>query len=130
MVVDSSALVAIAAGESEAAAFLSCIEEAAELRISAFNLFETRTVLLKAFQPGVLGYFDQFVLRSGLIVHPFDEEQAGLAFTAYSRYGKGLGHPAQLNLGDCAAYALAKSRDLPLLFKGNDFAHTDVRSAI
>ena len=60
----------------------------------------------------------------------FDPEQASLAFSAYRQFGKGSGHKAQLNLCDCAAYALARSLDLPLLFKGNDFVHTDVRSAL
>ena len=63
-------------------------------------------------------------------VRGFDLEQASLAFAAYRRFGKGSGHKARLNLGDCAAYALARSLDLPLLFKGDDFTHTDVRSAL
>ena len=67
---------------------------------------------------------------SNVVVEPFDDDQAGIAFAAYRSYGKGSGHKAQLNLGDCAAYALATSLDLPLLFKGNDFTHTDVRSAL
>jgi ribonuclease VapC len=63
-------------------------------------------------------------------VHPFDAQQSERAFAAYRRFGNGSGHPARLNLGDCAAYALATSLDLPLLFKGDDFSHTDVRSAL
>ena len=63
-------------------------------------------------------------------IRAFDVEQAGLAFAAYRRYGKGSGHRARLNLGDCAAYALARSLDLPLLFRGDDFGHTDIRSAL
>jgi ribonuclease VapC len=58
------------------------------------------------------------------------QSQAAIAFDAYQRFGKGSGHPAQLNLGDCAAYALARSLNLPLLFKGNDFVHTDVVSVL
>lgn len=61
---------------------------------------------------------------------PIDERQAVLARKAWSRYGKMTNHPAKLNFGDCFAYALAKALDEPLLFKGNDFIHTDVRSAI
>jgi ribonuclease VapC len=60
----------------------------------------------------------------------FDANRATMAFDAYLRFGRGSGHPAQLNLGDCAAYALAQSLNLPLLFKGNDFIHTDVNSAL
>jgi ribonuclease VapC len=68
--------------------------------------------------------------RSGIAVVPFDEPMAEAAFDAFKRYGKGQGHRAQLNIIDCAAYALAKTRDLPLLFKGNDFASTDIRPAL
>ena len=69
--------------------------------------------------------------RAEIIAVPFDEQQSDVAFDAFKRYGKGRGHPAQLNIIiDCAAYALARSRDLPLLFKGNDFAQTDVAPAL
>jgi ribonuclease VapC len=63
----------------------------------------------------------------GAIVMPFDEHQARLADVTFMRYGKGQGHPAQLNFGDCAVYALASSLDEPLLFVGNDFTQTDIR---
>jgi len=64
---------------------------------------------------------------TGLGSMPFDERQARLADAAFLRYGKGQGHPAQLNFGDCAVYALATSLDESLLFVGNDFAHTDIK---
>ena len=70
------------------------------------------------------------IKRARIVVVPFDEPMAEAAFEAFKRYGKGRGHRAQLNIIDCAAYALATTRDLPLLFKGNDFAATDVRPAI
>jgi ribonuclease VapC len=63
-------------------------------------------------------------------VRAFDGEQARFGFAAYHRYGKGLGHPARLNLGGCAAYALATSLDLPLLFKGDGLGHTDARTVL
>jgi ribonuclease VapC len=72
----------------------------------------------------------ELIERAGIVVMPFDEPTAEAAFDAFKRYGKGQGHKAQLNIIDCAAYALAKTRDLPLLFKGNDFTATDIRSAL
>lgn len=60
----------------------------------------------------------------------FDVDQLAAARVAYSRYGRGSGHPARLNMGDCFSYALAKSRNLPLLFKGDDFIHTDIEPAL
>ena len=68
--------------------------------------------------------------RAGIIGVAFDDPMAEAAFDAFKRYGKGQGGKAQLNIIDCAAYALAKTRDLPLLFKGNDFAATDIRPAL
>ena len=73
---------------------------------------------------------DLLIGSTRVVVHPFDAPQAQLAFAAYRRYGKGTGHPARLNLVDCAGYALAMSLDMPLLFKGQDFPLTDVRSAL
>jgi len=76
--------------------------------------------------PALLGKLERFLDEIDAIVTPFDETQARLAADAFQRYGKGLGHPAQLNMGDCAVYALAKSVNEPVLFVGNDFAQTDV----
>jgi len=74
--------------------------------------------------------FDALCERIGMVVIPFDEQQARIAREAYRDFGKGSGHPARLNFGDCLAYALAKAMDEPLLYKGSDFSHTDVRSAL
>lgn len=130
MVVDSSALVAILTREPERDRFIDAITDAAERLLSAFNLFETRTVLHRRAGPGPVLQLEEFLLRGGFVIMSLDERQADHAFAAYRRYGKGSGHPAQLNLGDCAAYALATSLDLPLLFKGDDFRRTDVRPAL
>ncbi|MEM0898936.1 MAG: type II toxin-antitoxin system VapC family toxin [Pseudomonadota bacterium] len=65
-----------------------------------------------------------------MLMVPIDQQQAYLAKDARRQFGRGSGHPAQLNMGDCFAYALAKKLSKPLLFKGNDFSHTDVRSAL
>jgi ribonuclease VapC len=126
MVVDSSAVIAWVRAKPEAEAIKDALLEAPLLFMSAFSVFETKTVLLRPF-PGDFSKFE--VLLDDLCVRilAFDARQATLAFEADQRYGKGSGHPAQLNLGDCAAYALARSLDLPLLFKGNDFIHTDVK---
>jgi len=127
---DSSSLVAILAGEPEAGACRKRIEAEAERVMSAFNLFETRTVLHRRFGHQMVSYLDRLIERWDIGSLPFDTTQARIAFAAYRKYGKGSGHKAQLNLGDCAAYALATSLDLPLLFKGDDFRHTDVWPAL
>ena len=77
-----------------------------------------------------VGLFDELLEKAGIIVAPFDDEMARAAFDAFRRFGKGQGHPAQLNIVDCAVYALAKARSQPLLFKGGDFHRTDVDSAL
>jgi ribonuclease VapC len=74
--------------------------------------------------------FEELLIEAAIVVVPFDRSLADAAFAAFRRYGKGQGHPAQLNIFDCAAYALADSHGLPLLFKGADFTHTDVIRAV
>jgi ribonuclease VapC len=129
MVVDTSAVIAFLRGEPEADRIEILLDETGELRMSAFNAFECRAVLLRRFGESAVGDFDLLVVRAGIILDPFDADQEELALDGYRRFGKGSGHPAQLNLGDCAAYALARSRDLPLLFVGNDFSRTDIEAA-
>lgn len=126
MVLDTSAVIAFLCGEPEADRIEDVLDGAPELHMSAFNAFECRTVLHVRFGPRAAADFELFLFRAGVVVEPFDVEQVDLAFAAYRRFGKGTGHPARLNLGDCAAYALAGSLGLPLLFKGEDFARTDV----
>lgn len=130
MVVDSSAMIAWIRAEEEADAIMNAIIEAPSLFMSAFNVFETKTVLSRRFPGSGLSEFEVFIENLDMRVLAFDANQATMAFDAYLRFGRGSGHPAQLNLGDCAAYALAQSLNLPLLFKGNDFIHTDVNSAL
>lgn len=126
MVIDTSAVVAYLRNEPEANAIETILDEAPELRMSAFTVFECRTVLRLRFGPSAAADFELLLAKAGVLVAPFDTEQSEFAFAAYRQFGKGTGHPARLNLGDCAAYALAKSRALPLLFNGNDFVHTDL----
>ena len=130
MVLDSSAVIAWLRDEPEAEAIEELLVDAPGSHLSAVTMLECRTVVWGRFGPRMLSDLDQFLRRVDPTVHAFDDAQASLAFAAYRRYGKGTGHKAQLNLCDCAAYALARSLDLPLLFKGQDFAHTDVRSAL
>jgi ribonuclease VapC len=130
IVLDSSALVAILRDEPDAPIFRDIIADAMGLAISAFTLFECRTVLWGRFGSASVADLDLLIEASRTVVHSFDARQSALAFDAYRRFGKGSGHPARLNLGDCAAYALATSLDMPLLFKGSDFSYTDVRPAL
>ncbi len=127
IVVDSSVVIAILRHESDAEAWLGQLASASGLCISAVNALETRIVLEmgKRLDPAC---FDDLLSRWKIETAPFDEVLSDLAFEAYRRFGKGR-HPARLNMGDCAAYALAKSRGWPLLFKGDDFTQTDVERA-
>jgi ribonuclease VapC len=129
IVVDSSALLAILLHEADARSYADAIVDSEACSISSFTLFETQVVIhRRALEEGT-AQLSRLITQSRATTVAFDESQSVLAFEAYRRFGKG-NHPAGLNLGDCAAYALAKSLDAPLLFKGNDFARTDVRRAL
>ena len=130
IVLDSSALIAIMRGEREAERFIQAIAAADRLAFSAVGHLETSMVLAgpKA-KAAVWKPLDAFLKRANVEVAPFDREQAQAAREAFLRFGKGR-HPAGLNFGDCAAYALAKSRKAALLFKGGEFLKTDVAPAI
>jgi ribonuclease VapC len=93
-------------------------------------MVETQIVLLSRIGPVAVTTFRELIEATPIVIVPFDETLATAAFEAYQRYGKGRGHPAQLNIVDCAAYPLARLRGLPLLFKGNDFTRTDAISAL
>jgi len=126
MVIDTSAVIAILRMEPEADLFLRTIANGETLLMSSVSALEAAMVLAKslneatAWQP-----LDEFIAASYIEIVPFDAEQSRLAREAFARFGKGR-HKAGLNLGDCIAYALAMSRGMPLLFKGNDFSLTDV----
>jgi len=129
MVVDTSALIAIMGDEPERRRFNQLIEAAPATYVSAASLLEARIVLFARSGDSAVLALDAFLLKSGMIVTEVSPRIAEVAFDAYRRYGKGSGHQAGLNFGDCFAYALARHLDLPLLFKGEDFPHTDIRSA-
>ena len=126
MIIDTSALIAILRGEPEAIACARAIEVAASRRISAANFVETAIVIDGSRDPIASRRFDDLVREAQLVIEPVTEAQARVAREAYRDFGKGSGHPAKLNFGDCFAYALAKVMREPLLFKGDDFAHTDI----
>jgi ribonuclease VapC len=125
IVLDSSAIIAVLWDEPESRAFNSIMTEADKCVMSTFTLLEAHTALLRR-TPGAVQRLDRLVADFPVEPIAFDRDQAELSRTAYHRFGKGF-HPAALNLGDCVSYALAKSLDAPLLFKGDDFAKTDVQ---
>lgn len=128
IVIDSSAVVAIFENEPEEAVFSEVIATASRLVMSAVNVHETATVLRARRGRENEEDFWRFLKVSNIEIVAFDEKQARLAGEAFDRYGKGIHSKARLNLCVCAAYALAKCLSVPLLFKGNDFIHTDVES--
>lgn len=129
MIVDSSAIVAILRAEPEADAFLTAIGDSLQCRVSAATFVEAAIVLTSESGQYRADY-DEFVADTGMVIEPVTEAQAWIARQAYREFGRGSGSPAQLNFGDCFSYALAKDRNEPLLYKGDDFVYTDVRSAI
>lgn len=130
MIVDTSALIAILRAEPEATACAEAIEAASHRRISAANFVETAIVIDASRDPIASRRFDDLVKEAELLIEPVTEVQARIARDAYRDYGHGSGHPARLNFGDCFAYALARATGEPLLFKGSDFSHTDIASAL
>jgi ribonuclease VapC len=129
VIVDSSALVAILRDEPDAAVYAAAIENASECHISAATLLETAIVIDGYRDPIVSRRLDDLLREARIVIEPVTESQARIARQAYRDYGRGSGHPARLNFGDCFAYALARERGEPLLFKGDDFRHTDIRPA-
>src|SRR5215467_12018023 len=106
------------------------IESVQIRRISAANYLESAVVIDGSRDPVASRRFDELVATAELHVEPVTHDQARIAREAYRDFGKGSGHKARLNFGDCFAYALAKATGEPLLYKGRDFAHTDVASAL
>ncbi len=128
MTLDTSAVLAVLQDESERPAFVSLIEQAPRRLISAVSVLEAAMVLEGRRGDDAGSDLDLFLHRASIETVPFDQEQLAVARTAFRRFGKGR-HPAGLNFGDCAAYALAQSSGEPLLFKGTDFSATDVGRA-
>jgi ribonuclease VapC len=130
MIVDSSAIVSILRKEPDWLEYLKAIESAEYVRLSAASYLETAIVMDKERDPVISAGLDDLIHESKIIIEPVTPEQVRIARQAYRDYGRGSGHPANLNFGDCFSYALARDKREPVLFKGDDFIHTDLRSAM
>jgi ribonuclease VapC len=129
MVIDTSALIAILNAEPERRLFIEAIESTDSRHMSVATFVESSIVIEARHGAEGLRDLDRFVNRGGIELVVLDVEQSQLARTAFSRFGKGR-HRAALNYGDCFSYALAMFLGEPLLCKGDDFIHTDLRLAI
>lgn len=130
MIIDASALIAILRDEEDAALYAEAILSAPVCRISAASYVGTSVVIDRSRDPVSSRRVDDLIERGRITIEPVTESQARIARAAYRDFGKGSGHPAALDFGDCFAYALAKELREPLLFKGNDFAKTDIKPAL
>jgi ribonuclease VapC len=128
MIVDSSSIIAILRNEPDAGAMAEALQEASVRRISAVTYVEAAVVADNDRHPVLSRRLDELVRDAQMRIEPVTAGQAEIARQAYRDFGKGR-HKAGLNLGDCFAYALAKEMDEALLFKGDDFCHTDVEVA-
>jgi ribonuclease VapC len=128
--VDSSALIAILEAEADSSQFLDVIQSAPRRFASAITVYETGIVIGARRGRESASDIIDFVDGLGIEIVPFAEPYITLSLRAYGRFGKGVDPTARLNLGDCAAYALATHMDVPLLFKGADFSATDVKQCL
>ena len=129
MILDTSAVVAILFQEPEAENFARLILAADICRLSVANHLELAIVLERQARPDAARQAEAFLRAAAIVVEPVTLQQGALARQAYYDFGRSR-HRARLNFGDCFAYALATEKREPLLFKGEDFSHTDVRSAL
>jgi ribonuclease VapC len=130
VIIDTSAVLAILRAEAEARPCAEAVERAAVRRISAGNFLEAAVVIDSSRDPVASRRLDELLIAANISIEPVTHEQVEIGRGAYRDFGKGSGHPAQLNFGDCFAYALAKITGEPLLFKGDDFIHTDITPAL
>jgi ribonuclease VapC len=128
MIIDSSALLAIVLEEPDSSVYASAISNSPACWLSAASLVEASIVLMRRRSSDPIAVLDKLIESQQIVIVPVDHEQALLAREAFLRFGKGR-HPASLNFGDCFSYALAKQMEESLLFKGHDFAHTDIVAA-
>jgi ribonuclease VapC len=129
LVLDTSAVAALLFNEPDAELYEAAVGGAGALCMSTATLLECSLVLEARHGPAGVSKLDALIAEQEIELVPFDPEQLAIARAAFRRFGRGR-HPAGLNFGDCFAYALARSKGLPLLFKGADFAKTDIESAI
>lgn len=130
MIVDSSVLMAVLLREPEEAQFTDLLGEASGSLMSAGTWIELTTVVCRRLGPASLHRLDALMAAYRIEIYPVTVVQARIGHDAYLRYGRGIDPIARLNFGDCFSYALAKEVNQPLLFKGDDFTHTDVKQAI
>jgi ribonuclease VapC len=129
MIVDTSAMIAILTDESDGPALSRVLDGPAIVRLSAASYLETSIVLDKRRDIVMSAKLDDLIELARITLEPVTVEQAKIARQAYRDYGKGSGHPANLNFGDCFSYALARDKRESMLYKGDDFVHTDIRPA-
>lgn len=127
MIIDTSALAAIVFREADRDSYRQAINQAPRRVISAATYVELSIVVDSRHDPVLSRSLDDLLTSLGIEVADLTADQARIARSAHRDFGRGSGHPARLNLGDCFSYALAKQIDGPLLWKGDDFGHTDVR---
>jgi ribonuclease VapC len=130
VIVDTSALVAILKREQGWEHFANALNSADSSRISASSYLELSIVVDRWKDASASARIDELIEQFRITIEPVTIDQARIARQAYRDYGKGSGHPANLNFGDCFSYALARDKREPILFKGDDFVHTDLRSAV
>ena len=130
MIVDSSVLIAILKREPHWQSYSKVLDSSESSHISAANYLETSIVVDGWRNPILSNEFDELIERFKIVIEPVTAAQAKIARQAYRDYGKGSGHPANLNFGDCFTYALAREKREPVLWKGDDFGHTDLRAAV
>ena len=126
MIIDTSAIAALLLDEPEAPKMAHLMAVAPARRLSAASYVELAAVIDGRRDPTLAGALDVIIRAYRIDVVPFTPDQARIAREAYQRFGRGSGHPARLNMGDCFSYALARDLGEPLLFKGSDFALTDI----
>jgi ribonuclease VapC len=129
VIVDASAVLAIVLREADRERYVDAIIAAAPARMSVANWLEATMVVDRKGTPVAISRFEDFIRDAKIELVPVSVSQAGTARSAWRTFGRGV-HPAKLNFGDCFAYALAKETREPLLFKGDDFAQTDVEPAL
>jgi ribonuclease VapC len=130
VIVDTSAIVAILRDEPDADRYVEALVGADPPRMSAATYLELCIVVDANRNPVLGGRLDDLVATARIVIEPVTPKQARVARQGYRDYGKGSGHPAALNFGDCFAYALARDSGDSLLYKGQDFAQTDVASVL
>ena len=130
IVADTSAIVAIAFAEPERETFVAALERAERTLVSSVTAVEARMVVHARRGQRAVVLVDDLLRLSFFEIVPPGAAEMDAAYAAFVAYGKGNGHPAALNFGDVFSYALAKTRGLPLLYKGRDFAETDIASAV